>query len=202
MSLMASQGAIREGLSRRPEGDFYTTPPRCTEALLRADPPPDGSVWEPACGDGAISRVLEAAGYPVTSTDLHERGHGTAGVDFLKRSYCPLRSIVTNPPFNLGDEFALHALSLGCAYVAIFQRLAWLEGAKRHHRLWSKHPPSRVWVFSSRQTLWRGDDPDPKTSGGTIAFAWFVWDRRAASGPTHLGWLQTQDTPALAASLL
>jgi len=36
----------------------------------------EGQIWEPACGDGAISRVLEAAGYQVISTDLIDRGYG------------------------------------------------------------------------------------------------------------------------------
>ena len=202
MSLLASQGAIRSGLSRRPEGDFYATPARCTEALLRADPPPPGAVWEPACGDGAIARVLTAAGYEVTATDLHDRGYGEAGADFLKsRPQRETLSIVTNPPFNLADDFALHALGTGAPYVAMFQRLAWLEGAKRYDRLWGPRSPSRVWVFSSRQTLWRGDDPGKKDKGGAIAFAWFVWVRSAPPGP-RLGWLQTRDAGALALSLL
>lgn len=193
--------AARTLLPRRPEGDFYATPARCTGALLAADAPPAGRVWEPACGDGAIARVLKAGGYDVVGSDLHDRGYGMKHVDFLaeKRLWAP--AIVTNPPFNLADEFALHALGLGAEYVALFQRLSWLEGAKRHRKLWGPHPPSRVWVFSSRQTLWRGDDPNPRGSGGAMAFAWFVW-RRGEAKPTQLGWLQTPDPRALAASLL
>jgi len=37
----------------------------------------EGSIWEPACGDGAISKVLLAAGFDVVSTDLIDRGFGT-----------------------------------------------------------------------------------------------------------------------------
>jgi hypothetical protein len=202
MSLMDTAAAQRQALPRRPVGDYYATPTRCTEALLAADPPPWGDVWEPACGDGAIAKVLKAAGgYVPVATDLHDRGYGTKHVDFLEERRLWAPSIVTNPPFNLADEFALHALGLGAGYVALFQRLSWLEGAKRHARLWSKHPPSRVWVFSSRQTLWRGDDPDPKGTGGAIAFAWFVW-RHGWAGGTQLGWLQTPDPRAVAAGLM
>lgn len=191
MSLMSATGAIRQQLARRPEGDFYATPARCTEALLNAEPTMPRRVWEPACGDGAIARVLESSGREVTAGDLHDRGYGAVGQDFLAfKGRCP-GAIVTNPPFNLADEFALHALSLRPTYVAMLQRLAWLEGAKRHKRLWWPHPPSRIWVFSSRQTLWRGDDPAGKSAGGAIAFAWFVWDRRVPAGPPVLGWLQT-----------
>jgi len=61
---------------------FYPTPPEGTRALLRVEKF-EGTIWEPACGDGAISRELEAVGHTVLSTDLIDRGYGTAGVDFL-----------------------------------------------------------------------------------------------------------------------
>lgn len=181
-------------LPRRPQGDFYATPPQCTEALLDADRPPTNVVWEPACGNGAISRVLAARGHHVFSTDLHARGFGESGVDFLtaQSPYDGPYSIVTNPPFNLADAFARRALELpDVEYVAILHRLAWLEGARRHAELWQRDPPTRIWVFSARQTLWRGDDPNPRSSGGATAYAWFVWHRRARGKPPRLGWLQT-----------
>ena len=57
--------------------DFYATPPEATRALLSVEDF-DGLVWEPACGHGAISRVLVNAGYSVVSTDLIDRGYGSA----------------------------------------------------------------------------------------------------------------------------
>jgi hypothetical protein len=60
----------------------------------------EGTIWEPACGDGAISKVLEAAGYDVISTDLIDRGFGQGGVDFLKTTKALGRNIVTNPPYG------------------------------------------------------------------------------------------------------
>jgi hypothetical protein len=38
----------------------------------------NGDIWEPACGDGAMSRELAAAGHTVISTDLVDRGYGEA----------------------------------------------------------------------------------------------------------------------------
>jgi hypothetical protein len=145
-----------------------------------------GSIHEPACGDGAISKILEADGHEVYSSDLIDRGFGEAPIDFLDLKIRYEDSLITNPPFKLADEFALHALDLGYRHVALFARLAWLEGAARHKKLWSIHPPSRIWVFSKRQTLWRGDEVG-KTSGGTLAFAWFVW--QSGHSGTQLGWL-------------
>ena len=47
-----------------------------------------------------------------------------------------------------------------------------------------------MWVFSKRLTLWRGDDPDAKDTGGAIAFAWFVWDAGAPRDKgVQLGWI-------------
>lgn len=171
---------------RQPD-DFYATPSSCTEALLRVEAFPQ-QVWEPACGDGAISRVLAAAGHQVVSTDLVDRGFGLARRDFLMESQLHAPAVVTNPPFKLADEFVLHALWLGAEKVAIFQRLAWLEGRARHDALWSKHPPVRIWQFCGRQTLWRGDDANKRDKGGAIAFAWFVW-QLGYSGAPALGWL-------------
>lgn len=172
----------------RQADDFYRTPASCTRALLAAEALPH-RVWEPACGDGAISRVLEAAGHDMLSTDLVDRGFGEAGRDFLMEHGTTDRAIITNPPFAMADSFALRALDLGAPVVALFMRLAWLEGQARADALWRPHPPARVWVFSARQTLWRGDQARPDgANGGAVAFAWFVW-RAGHTGAPALGWL-------------
>lgn len=175
---------VREGLSARERDDFYSTPEKCTRSLLSVENF-DGGTWEPACGNGAISKVLPG---DVVSTDLIDRGFGSPCRDFLLELELLAPNIVTNPPFKLADEFVLHALTLGARKVAIFMRLAWLEGRKRHTKLWGPHPPVRVWVFSGRQTLWRGDDPNAKDKGGAIAFAWFVWEHGFKGSP-KIGWL-------------
>jgi hypothetical protein len=167
--------------------DFYRTPPEATLALLEHDFVP-GCVWEPACGDGAMSRVLEASGRKVISTDLVDRGFGEARRDFLMEQELLAPAIVTNPPFKLADSFVAKAFDLNVNYIAIFQRLAFLEGARRHQWLYKNNPPTRVWVFSKRLTLWRGDQESPG-KGGAIPYAWFVWQRPAAGASTHLGWL-------------
>ena len=95
---------VPDAINRAPD-DFYPTPPEGTWALLSAIRF-KGNIWEPACGDGSISRVLEAAGYEVTSTDLVDRGYGTSPVDFLLDYRTKADNIVTNPPFKLVDEFA------------------------------------------------------------------------------------------------
>lgn len=98
-SQKANFGASEIERTRREPFEFYPTPPEATRALLSVERF-EGSIWEPACGDGAISRELEAAGYEVISTDLIDRGYGTGGVDFLKTTEPLARNIVTNPPYG------------------------------------------------------------------------------------------------------
>lgn len=176
----------------REKDDFYRTPPGATLALLDVEKFP-AKIWEPACGDGALSNILLGRGFEVVSTELIDRSYGETGRDFLLERELLAPAIITNPPFKLADEFVLHGLNLGAEKVAIFMRLAWLEGEERRKRLWSHRPPARIWVFSSRQTLWRGDDPEPKSTGGAIAFAWYVWERGVIRTPS-VGWLTTGST--------
>src|SRR5882672_437547 len=83
-----AQTSPTRGSSRAPrtvtraDHDFYPTPPEAVRALLSVEQF-DGTIWEPACGDGAISRELQAHGHSVVATDLINRGHGQGGSDFL-----------------------------------------------------------------------------------------------------------------------
>ena len=173
-----------EGVNRHKD-DWYRTPPECVRALLAVETfAPD--VWEPACGDGAISRVLEASGHRVISSDLMDRDYGERA-DFLAAAELCVPDLITNPPYDLADEFALHALALGVRKMALLCRLAWLEGQDRYERLYSQEKLARVWVFSPRQTLWRGDD-DTEDDGGMTAYAWFVFEQDHV-GLATLGWL-------------
>jgi hypothetical protein len=49
--------------------DCYETPEVATEALIRAEQLLT-TIWEPACGPGAIVRVLRSHGHVVYATDL------------------------------------------------------------------------------------------------------------------------------------
>lgn len=166
--------------------DFYASPPSAVEALCDVERF-DGPVWEPACGDGAISKVLAARGYDVVSTDLVARGYGESRIDFLMECATRAPNIVTNPPYKLAEQFAAHALRLSTGKVAFLMRLVWLEGQRRR-KFFEATPLARVWVFSGRIPRMHRHDYDGPTTTSTIAFAWFVFDH-AHSGPPALGWL-------------
>jgi hypothetical protein len=168
----------------RPRDDFYPTPPEGTEALLRVEAF-DGPIWEPACGDGAICKVLERSGYQVIASDLVSRGYGESRIDFLLEWTTRAPNIVTNPPFNMALEFADKSLRLASRKIALLVQLRFLEGIERG-AFFDRSPPTRVWVFK-RRLFMPSADPDG-TRGGMMAFAWFVWDHRH-EGPPVLGWI-------------
>ena len=62
--------------------DFFPTPSWATHALMDVEPFV-GDIWECACGDGAMSEVLQSTGNRVVSSDLVDRGYGEGEVDFL-----------------------------------------------------------------------------------------------------------------------
>lgn len=164
--------------------DFYPTPVWATHALLECENF-KGDIWECACGNGVMSEVLKTRGNTVISTDLHDRGYGETGIDFLKETRT-VKNIVTNPPYNVAQKFVERGLESVEHKMALLLRLAFLEGGRRAKTIFSDSPPSRVWVFSERVTFYQ---PGVKVEGpGTTAYAWFVWDKTAVAG-TKLDWI-------------
>ena len=159
--------------------DLYQTPECATRALLRAERLPH-FILEPACGPGAIVRVLRAAGRKVLASDLVDYGceGQLAGVDFLMEWQMPqgIECICTNPPFKLATQFVRHALALNVPVVAMLLRLAFLEGSSRSDIL-DGGQLARVWVFKNRLPRMHRDGWDGNKASSSIAFAWFVWLR-------------------------
>jgi len=166
--------------------DFYPTPAWATYALIDNERF-SGSIWECACGDGAMSEVLATLGNEVMSSDLYERGFGEHGIDF-RTSMRKSPNIITNPPFNAAEDFVQSGLRCADQKFALLLRLAFLEGAGRQHSIFKKSPPSKVWIFSERITFYPKNVE--RKGSGTTAYAWFVWDRNHV-GPTELCWLPT-----------
>lgn len=164
--------------------DYFPTPRWATFALVKSEQF-TGPIWEPACGDGAMSDVLAETGNKVTSSDLYDRGYGEAGHDFLTTSRGSA-NIITNPPFNSAEGFVTSGLRSAERKFALLLRLAFLEGANRANTIFSKSPPSRVWIFSERITFYQKGAV--QAGSGTTAYAWFVWDR-SHDGGTELKWL-------------
>ena len=166
--------------------DFFPTPRWATFALVENETFA-GEIWDPACGDGAMARVLATTGNTVLASDLYDRGFGERGRDFLTATR-EAANIVTNPPYNCAEAFIAHGLKLASRKFALLLRLAFLEGARRADTIFGVTPPARVWVFSERITFYPKDAK--RAGGGTTAYAWFVWDKTAEPAPTELRWLK------------
>lgn len=163
--------------------EFFPTPTWVTYALMDNEPF-EGNVWECACGDGAMSRVIEHFGHPTTSTDWYDRGYGTGGIDFLQAKG-EADNIITNPPYALAQRFIERALTIVKYKAAFLLRLGFLESAKRAKTIFKDNPPARVLILSERPTFYPRNIP--RRGGGQIPYGWFIWDKDY-KGPTILKW--------------
>lgn len=184
----------------RERRDFYATPSWVTEALLRRVTL-RGPVWEPCCGTGAISTVLESHGHRVVSTDIDDHGYGTPGVDIFSRTRLPegCCSLVTNPPY--GDSgshggqsrsstamlnFLRHCLDVTApagGQLALLVRLQWISG-RRAAAVMSDAPWTAV-VALTRRIRWF--DMGEHTKNAQHHHAWVVFDfARTEAGPPVL----------------
>lgn len=189
-----SAQAGRHSLSERGH-DLYETPAVAVEALLRVERLPH-RLWEPACGPGAIVRVLRAAGHEVIGSDLVDYGNPThfSGLDFLTERKAPdgCELIITNPPYKLAGEFVAHALDI-CPRVIMLLRLAFLESERRRGIL-EDRGLARVHIFRRRLPMMHRDGWTGRKASSAIAFAWFVWDRDHTGLPTlnRISWERTR----------
>lgn len=167
----------------RPDHDFYPSPPSAVEALLRVEQF-TGTIWEPACGDGAICKVLEAHGHQVLATDLIDRGYGEGNHNFFTSPH-RADNIITNPPFSLSQEFIELSLERTTGKVAMLSKLAILEGAKRK-AMFEASPLKSVWVFSKRLTMTRNGVK--MENSGMIPFCWIVFEH-GYKGKPAIGWI-------------
>lgn len=179
----------------RPEADFYRTCPEAVHALLAVEPF-EGLIWEPACGDGAISKILIDHGKKVYSSDLYDYGYGESDRDFLITSVPDgVMHIITNPPFKLSAQFARRGVPIIRKYggkLALLNRLLWLEGVARKE-LFADTGLSRVWVFSRRLPMMHRPGYKGKRTTPMVAFAWYVWDACNESDKTEVDWIDWRD---------
>jgi hypothetical protein len=157
--------------------DLYETPACAIEALLRVERLPHW-IWEPAAGRGAIVNVLRDRGHAVVASDIHDYGFALHFVgDFLAATKAPAGTecILTNPPYQIANEFADHALDLA-PKVYLLLRLAFLESVRRTEVL-EHRGLARVHVFRNRLPFLHRDGWAGPKASSAIPFAWYVWNR-------------------------
>lgn len=154
----------------RHASDFYETPAECTVALMDfLDIQKGEHIWEPACGNLAISNVLDAYGCATHSSDIRDIPAGDGGIDFLK-SECDFHFdwIITNPPFNLSEEFIRKALSYA-PNVAMLLKSNYWHAAKRQNLF------DETQVAYVLPMTWRPAMAPDRGNAPTLDFIWTVW---------------------------
>lgn len=169
---------VKADVLEREKDDFYPTPPEPTRAFLHAeiDRLRDfGTIWEPAAGDGAMVREMEALGLTVRASDLIDRGCDADIRSFYDFPVAPSPAIVTNPPFaecgwgNGKARWLKHALeALDVEYMALLMNWSW-PGAGGLAPFYAAHPPARVYLMRWKIDF-TGQGAPPMLNG------WFVWD--------------------------
>jgi hypothetical protein len=90
-----------------------------------------------------------------------------------------VQAVVNNPPFKLAIAFVAKAI-IDAPYVALLLRLNFLESVGRLP-FFRKTPPARIWVSSGRLPMMHRLGWDGRHASSNHCFAWFVWERGAAS---------------------
>ncbi len=160
----------------RAERDFYPTPRTATLAvfdhLLLCH---DDIVWEPACGDGAMSKVLAEKVKTVVNTDIHPLMDDAVEADFY--TYNPdfaFDWIITNPPYGLEADKFIERILYFCQnpgkYGAILARNE-LDSAKGRARFFKDCPN----FMEKRSLLWRPRWVAGSTGSPRHNYSWYFW---------------------------
>lgn len=152
--------------------DFYPTPAECTLALIPYIPDFVKTIWEPACGDGAMVKVFTQKGYIVHGTDIRDDSSiwGKGGIDFLNHILnTRADAIITNPPFNVSEDFIRHALANSNCVAMLLKSQYW--HAKTRYRLFTEHTPAYILPLT-----WRPNFFGAEARGSSMLdMQWTVW---------------------------
>ncbi|HSA75407.1 MAG TPA: hypothetical protein VLE21_04395 [Candidatus Nitrosocosmicus sp.] len=170
---------------KRNANDYYQTPYSITEQLLEREKL-NGSILEPACGQGAIVKVLMKNGYRPSFYDL------ALGADFFseKRKY---DWVITNPPFKKAFEFIQKA-KIVANNIAMLLPLSYLHGVERYKHIWNdkNFPLRKIYVFTRYPMLSENIRADGKYKTGMMVLAWFIWDASYKNEPI-IDWIDNNE---------
>lgn len=187
-SWASTLGANTYSKHEREINDYYATDPHALEIFLDKIKK-DGinlhhNIWECACGQGHLSKVLIENNYNVKSTDLIDRNFGQSEIDFLKQNEKFNGDILTNPPYKYAKEFVEKSMDLidDGFYCIMFLKIQFLEGQARR-KLFENYPPKFVYVNSTRQ-LCAMNGNFGKYKSKAICYCWYIWEKGFHGEPT------------------
>jgi hypothetical protein len=134
-----------------------------------------------------MSRVLGEYFKTVYSSDVDNYGYAKV-MDYLKTTEFSglVDWIITNPPFNLAEKFALKAIQEANEGCALLVRTSFLEGGGRYVRLFEPHPPTYILQFTERVPMHKGRLLE-KGSTAT-SYCWLIWFVTATIDEPTLCW--------------
>lgn len=173
----------RKSTYKRQEREFYATPEWVTMAALQQFVF-RSNILEPACGDGAIVRVLQRLGYKVNCSDIEPVGVPKAKrCDFVKDK-CPFATIgdiFTNPPFGESGEIARafieRALELTRPHsgrVTMLLSSDYDSGISRKHLF--DHPAFSERLILRKRIKWFESETNQKNKNPSSNHTWYHWD--------------------------
>lgn len=196
MKIVGSSNHTKE---EREHNDYYATDPQAFIDFLWAFQDRDGEelsrkIWEPACGEGNLAKVLMKRNHLVLGTDKIDRGFGNV-YDFLgnKERMKWEGDIITNPPYkgSMDIDFVKRSLDIVSKnrWVIMLFKVQFLASKKRYF-LFQELNPRYIYVHSSRIKIWKNNEDD----GGSNAldYAWFVW-QKGYQGETITRWIPSKD---------
>jgi len=141
--------------------DFVRTPVEVTQALLRYETF-EGTILEPCCGDGSVSKVLQAK-HDVVSSDKFDYGFGIRRDLFdITEQY---DNIITNPPFTQQQLVKKYLLSITKHKLAL---LWYVKNLGNEIETKTSKNLKTVYVFNQK-IRW------VEVKLGWL-FAWYVWE--------------------------
>jgi hypothetical protein len=169
----------RNNIGKRKASDLYETPYSLTQLLLNTVKL-RGSILEPACGNGAIVKVLNEYGYICKFYDIE--------TDFLKETDF-YDTIITNPPYSLSLEFIIKAKEISDNFFFLLP-ISYLHGITRYKKIYTDHSFNlrEVFVFTRYPLLGEDLRDDGKHHTGMMAYAWYWFDRHHLGKP-EISWL-------------
>lgn len=176
------------GYERR-ERDLYETPAWVTEVLMPHVPERCGRIWEPASGAGKMADILHVWQDSVFRSDIHQIEGARLDLvgDFLQINCMQgldTQAIITNPPYNLAQQFIEHALGLTrdcCGFVAMLLRCDFDHAKSRAH-LFAEHDAWCKKLVLRRRIQWFDGGSSP-----SFNHAWYIWDWKH-EGPATLAY--------------
>ena len=173
---------------KRKKSDFYETPYTLTRKFLeREDFNKDLTVCEPACGAGAITKVLKEFWNDDLITAYDQEVNFFC--DFNDYDY-----IVTNTPFSIAFQFIQKAKQRARKKFAFLLPLSYLHGKKRYDDIYSDkdYGLEKVYVFTRYPMLGDKLREDGKYNTGMMVYAWYVWTK-GYSGQPIVDWIDNNE---------